>query len=112
MIDWVLTGFSSCLRVPPTPSKTDIPAFNPGDVKIRFNQVDMTGRIGPMIEDDATAYMSLVVSSVPRNNDRCFPPDPSQPWLELFAQPFRPVKSKSELKRNVLVSVTHSDGVM
>lgn len=82
----------------------NIPPFNPGDVRVRFTPVDMTGRAGPVVEDDATAYQSLVVSSVPRNYDRCFPPDPSQPWLEVFAQPARPVKAKSELKRNVLLT--------
>jgi hypothetical protein len=77
--------------------------YNPGDLRVRFNQVDVSGKVGPVIDDDATAYTSLVVSSVPRNHDKCFPPDPSQPWLELHAQPFRQVKSKSELKRNMLV---------
>ncbi len=82
--------------------------YNPGDLRVRFNQVDLSGKVAPVVEDDATAYTSLVVSSVPRNQDKCFPPDPSQPWLELHAQPFRQrqVKSKSELKRNVLVRTT------
>jgi len=64
----------------------------------------MNGKVGAAIDDDAAQYGSLVISNIPRLGDKCFPPNPTSPWLEMHAQSFRPIRSRGELKRNVLLA--------
>lgn len=76
--------------------------YTPGDMKLKFTQVDLNGKASTTHEDDATAYQSILLSSVPRLGDKCFPPDPTQPWLEMHGTSFKP-KNKAEIKKNVLL---------
>eukprot|EP00456_Euglypha_rotunda_P077447 TRINITY_DN7311_c0_g1_i4.p1 TRINITY_DN7311_c0_g1~~TRINITY_DN7311_c0_g1_i4.p1 ORF type:complete len:364 (-),score=53.02 TRINITY_DN7311_c0_g1_i4:22-1113(-) len=73
--------------------------FEPPNVSVTFTKVDLNGRAQKVIVDENGQYDTLVVANVPRKNEkRVFPPDPTSPWLEMFAR----IKNPSAAKKNVL----------
>jgi len=77
--------------------------FTPPEVKVKFVQVDMNGKATQTIDDDPAAYNTILLSSVARLGDKCVPPDPSAPWLEVYGAPLKAIKRSGELKKNILL---------
>ena len=53
-------------------------------VGLKFLQMNVSGqpRQGPTLPDKS--YHTIVLSNIPAFGDRCTPPDPTKPWLEMY----------------------------
>jgi len=78
-------------------------AFNPAEVTMKFAKMDLAGNKSGTLVDEPVPYENLVVANIPRKDHACFPPDPTQPFLEMYAKPSRTYQPK-EGRRNVLLS--------
>jgi len=77
----------------------DFPAFMPPTVSVNFTKMDLSGKIQKLQVEENISYETILVANIPKKNDkRPFPPDPTAPWLEMYA------KTKNPGKRNILVT--------
>jgi len=80
--------------------------FVPPEVKVKFTKVDFNGKPQQTFEDDPAPYVYLQLVNIPVKGDKGFLPDPTSPWLEMYAQVPVAFKPRAVNKKNVLVTDT------
>jgi hypothetical protein len=78
--------------------------FVPPEVKVKFTKVDFNGKPQQTFEDDPAPYVYLQLVNIPAKGDKGFLPDPTSPWLEMYAQVPAAFKPRAVNKKNVLVT--------
>jgi len=81
-------------------------SFNPPDMTFKFAKMDLAGQKQGTLVDEPVPYETLIIANVPRKDQNCFPPDPTAPFLEMFAKPSRTYQPKETIgrSRNVLLT--------
>eukprot|EP00466_Bigelowiella_natans_P007974 jgi/Bigna1/91202/estExt_fgenesh1_pg.C_920060 len=79
--------------------------FQPVEVQIRIARVGLGGKVIDVIhEQKYIAFHTLVLSNVPSTADnKSFPPNPEDPWLEMYAR----TASSSSAKKSLLDKEPH-----
>lgn len=86
-----LIGF--CMRVEigqrVTERETKEPGgiFNPPDMDLTFTPMNLAGENQESLSEEGININNLLIANVPREKDKCFPPNPVCPWLEMYAEP-------------------------
>jgi len=78
--------------------------FTNPELRVKFSQVNMKGVVTGNCEDEAISYTSILLSNIPQRGDKVFPPDPTNPWLEMHAQVQKGSKPKDPTKRSTLLA--------
>lgn len=81
------------------------------EATLRFTKMDLRNQIveQPSANGNFGVYNNVIVANVPRQGDLCFPPDPTLPTLEMFAQNARNTPANNVFKmdaRQQILSLT------
>eukprot|EP01087_Luapelamoeba_hula_P015668 TRINITY_DN4701_c0_g1_i1.p1 TRINITY_DN4701_c0_g1~~TRINITY_DN4701_c0_g1_i1.p1 ORF type:complete len:949 (+),score=126.79 TRINITY_DN4701_c0_g1_i1:71-2848(+) len=74
--------------------------FAPLNLHVKFLQMNVQGVPRQGLTLEPKPYHTLTVSNIPIQGDRCTPPDPTKPWLEMYALEY-------DKKRKTKVSDEH-----
>jgi len=80
--------------------------FVPPEVKVKFTKVDFNGKQQQTFEEDTAPYVFLQLVNIPLKGDKGSMPDPTAPWLELYAQVPVAFKPRANKKTNILANDT------
>merc|ERR1712130_184381 len=61
--------------------------YNPPVMDLHFTPMNLAGEELDPITEENISLNSLLIANIPRTEDKCFPPNPICPWLEMYAEP-------------------------